>query len=351
MHVLKIKIFVRLILLILPLQTIGVVSAQPNAIPSPAGGPNAELQAQIDLLTLQLEVLINNDPIEILVDCTAQETIADAMASVGNSDAPLTITIRGMCNENLSIQRDDVTLIGETPVDGIKGGISVIGGTARININSLSIENTGAGLGCFHNSGLLAVDVTITGGNTGVFAFDGGQCRLINSIIDGSRTGILVANHSHVDLEGTQVLNSILRGVNAFSGGSLTAQRGTEFIGNNVGLVFSTNSSGYLHEVLISNGNSDGLVVRSGATVKFTGSSLIKSNGGDGMSLESNATAEAFGTFVTTTKVQIINNDGDGIRCDSTAVFVGGDAGAGAEMILTGNGIIDGIDNNGCQPF
>lgn len=59
-------------------------------------------------------------PIEISVDCQAGETITDALKSASGSQAPLSITIHGVCQEHVSLNRSNVTIKGNNISDGIQ---------------------------------------------------------------------------------------------------------------------------------------------------------------------------------------------------------------------------------------
>jgi hypothetical protein len=55
----------------------------------------------------------------VTVDCTKNETISQALQDIPGS--PLTITVKGICLENVEIIRDDVTLIADPSGGGVNG--------------------------------------------------------------------------------------------------------------------------------------------------------------------------------------------------------------------------------------
>lgn len=105
-----------------------------NAASSVAGGL-AALEARV----AELEALLN--PVTaVMVDCTT-DTIADALAQA-SPGVPLTVTIEGTCTENVTIDRDDITLIGAAGglPDEIVGGV-VIDGAQNAIVQSLTIRD------------------------------------------------------------------------------------------------------------------------------------------------------------------------------------------------------------------
>ena len=157
------------------------------------GTPFQELQDQIDdlqALVLALQIA-DSVPIALTVDCGLGQTITAALASAADSDAPLTITVLGICEESVRIRRDDVTIVGGEPNAGLKSvgfGFAMINGTSRILIDSLQIDNSDGAwaMACFTHSQAVARNVTITGGFRGIFAEGGGNCRIRDSLITGS---------------------------------------------------------------------------------------------------------------------------------------------------------------------
>ena len=64
------------------------------------------------LLTIGLLTARADDKIKTVeVDCTKGKTLAHALEKA-NEDKPVVVVVRGICNENVVIDRDDVTLQG-----------------------------------------------------------------------------------------------------------------------------------------------------------------------------------------------------------------------------------------------
>lgn len=282
------------------------------------GKPFQELQDQIDSLQQQIDTLLGGTPVSLAVDCDAGDSVVAALTSVSPA-IPLTISISGICNEFVFINRDDVTLQGVTPADGVSGIIASLGGGLRINLNNLSIDGSsspfGAALACFQGSVINANGVTISGGFRGVWAIDGGKCRVINSTIENLFTGVESRRHSLVDLENVVIRNNSTA-IDTFLGGSITLQS-SSVEQNSEGVVIRNGSTAEIIGSEINNNTGNGLVVSQGSSVFVTrvGSTgiSISNNGGDGIQLSGLSTASVFGNPGT-----ITGNGGNDLACLGT---------------------------------
>lgn len=290
------------------------------------GKPFQELQNQINDLNLRLDVLAGSGLVSIAVDCDAGESIMDALASFPEP-RPVEITVTGLCNESVVIRRDSVTIQGESSTDGIisppapQGAITAIHGPNLI-LRNLTIHNlVGAwGVGCFQGSAVQLNNVTILGSEntTGVLAVDGGQCRIVESVIDGGGSGIIVRN-ALVDLEGTTVTNASNTGINLFSGGSLTIQNAgsvaSRIANNGIGVRLAAGAHADLNGIIEDN-QGDGVRLLGGSTARTSGNHPIRNNGGNGITVESLSVLLEFSTG------GINDNDGWGVQClDDSKVF------------------------------
>lgn len=61
-------------------------------------------------------------PKRVTVDCTAGDTIADALTK--SPGQPLVVNIEGVCNENVTITRNNVTLQGVNPTSSEIRGVA-----------------------------------------------------------------------------------------------------------------------------------------------------------------------------------------------------------------------------------
>ncbi len=119
-----------------------------------------------------LEAVIGGPPTtEFDVDCAGGDTISAALQAATPA-VPILIRVQGLCPEDVTIERDDVTIKGVNPgpVDGIIGGITVLGGS-RINLTNLVIRD-GSGIGVLglKNSSLMLTHLSISGhAEAGIF--------------------------------------------------------------------------------------------------------------------------------------------------------------------------------------
>lgn len=80
------------------------------------------LQQQIDELEKRVYDLEGAPavPQEYSVNCSGGEKIADVLAQIAYTNGPVIITISGLCQESLTITRDNITLRGTSTGDGLK---------------------------------------------------------------------------------------------------------------------------------------------------------------------------------------------------------------------------------------
>lgn len=102
------------------------------------------------------------------VKCAEGETIAQALQK--EESKPLVITVQGTCVENVTIQRDNVTLQGDPVVGGAVTAVT-IDGARRVVVASLTITNeSGDGLTVTNGGSATIRDNNIVGnGGYGVF--------------------------------------------------------------------------------------------------------------------------------------------------------------------------------------
>lgn len=323
-----------------------VLLASPVLAQGKGSGSNSQplqvLQAQITELHERLALLENNTIVSLSVDCAAGESLGEAIAAYPVS-VPLEITLSGQCAESVLLLRDDVTIQGATPADGLvtpTGTMAVIAanGSSRIFLKSLTIDNAtgGAGVGCYQQSHVQTENVRINGGATGYSTYDGGQCQIINGVIDGAITGVSVGRTSHADLEGTTVINSGSTGVNVQSGGNVTLQP-MQFTSTLIPTVISSSGHEGVHlaagshaEIqlahIVDNGGI-GVLVNAGSTVRIVGAVQIQGNSSIGVFLRDNSTGQ-FGTSGT----GISDNGTWDILCSNGSVASGNPAGAAVNV-------------------
>jgi len=226
---------------------------------------------------------------QFLVDCAAGMTIASALKQ-GDSRKPLVLTIRGQCNENVTITRDDVTLRGDSKSWGVVNGPSSTIPTIdilahRVTVDWLTI--TGGQEGIMIHGALNAVVTGSTIQHTGREGIKllGGHARILNSAIRYAGASGVWFQSSHALLSnniieynaGSGVYLHQTSNVNAF-GNTITANAS-----NGVELLFNSHGSFYANSI---NGNGTGaglpqhgIEVRYATAVLFDGNQVSNNNG------------------------------------------------------------------------
>ena len=187
-----------------------------------------DLEARVD----QLEQ--GGGPQTIAVDCAAGETVSDALASVANSSTPVTITISGVCQENVEIHRDNVTLQGGSTADGIEAGdpaknaLLVIDGVANIKLYNLSLSGGVNALAVAESSAVFASGVNISNASAvGLICLDASSCMLYDVAFQDNPYSVLAYGGSAV----------------TFVGGSITNTAIQPFPNPNIGIIASSSST------------------------------------------------------------------------------------------------------------
>jgi hypothetical protein len=163
------------------------------------GVPFLLLQKQINTLRHKVEELKKQErkvDKEVMVDCSAGDTIADVLLNAGPSGR-LTITVEETCMEDVTITRDDVTLqggsgtvMGHIKIDGARrieiGGLTVMGGIsaergATVHVENCTIEvDTGGAVAVSHGGyvELVGNPLILSQEGCAIVATDGGEVRL-----------------------------------------------------------------------------------------------------------------------------------------------------------------------------
>lgn len=127
---------------------------------------------------------------EFEVDCGAGENINDALEDAAPI-APVTITVQGICEEDVIIERDDVTLRGadSVPGHGVEGGIT-LSAASRVNLADLVVQGVPGE------------------GTIGVWAQKASSVMIRNlSVSDHDSTGVLVSQNSVALIADSEVTN------------------------------------------------------------------------------------------------------------------------------------------------
>ncbi len=162
----------------------------------------------VGLVTGTAEAKKAKPPKVVTVDCAAGDTIADALTKA-KAGKPLIVDIFGVCTENVTITKDDVTLSGGGT--GTVDGQITIDGARRVVIDGLTVTGLGSGIEARANAAVtvrnsMIVNNTIHGidvrqgafvlidGNTirlnghcEVLVRDSGNVRMLNNTVESDQ--------------------------------------------------------------------------------------------------------------------------------------------------------------------
>src|SRR6185436_304822 len=170
----------------------------------------------------------------VIVDCARGEKLQRA---IDRSSGEVTIEIRGLCNENVRVERRKLTLHGLDPAtDGIRGVVADPPATAAleiwyselIHLENLSITHAGGvGLGLWFSGAEVRNCRMIANANNGVHVslgsfLDGTELTISNN----GRAGLNVQRSSLAFCLGCRLENNATWGAIASSGGLLSVLDG-----------------------------------------------------------------------------------------------------------------------------
>jgi hypothetical protein len=283
-------------------------------------------------------------PTTILVDCNNGETITDALQQLGD---PLTIQVKGTCNENVEIVRNDVTLIAHPSGGTINGP----------DPNKITINVRG--------SPRTVIDgLTVTGGRTGI----NGSAMIRNCTIQNNAwNGVSFYHGGNGTVDSCRIKDNPHHGI-VIEGGSATVINSTISSNGGVGIIVNPGGSARIGITdrneyagnTISNNGSNGIHVAGGSA--FIGGNTISGNGTD-----PNARwgRHGIGFFYGNGSVvgynRITGNPYSGIIAKSSAVMIG-DGGFGLLIgapgedpmyanVITGNNMAGTPDNGGVYGY
>ena len=307
-------------------------------------------------------------PLDLTVHCP-EESIQGALALAGDRAAHVTITIEGVCTEEVVISRDNTTLRGASLGAGLQAPTSYstiinIRENQNIDIYDLTLTGGAIGIHATKGAGFSGENLTISGAsnvavavennalgslfttnlegsNQGIFANLGGAVRMFNGTIESTnesitKEGVLAINGGLIALaDGTIIRGCSGSAVSAREGGSIWIERNVTIENNGFGVssfsgghvtvkssIIQNNIKGvgvhgggtiWLRDgVIVANNQGHGVAGRAGGELMIF-DVIIENNGNDGISLGGGATADiSNGTIVR-------NNIGHGIAVGATS--------------------------------
>ena len=259
------------------------------------------------------------------VNCTNGETIARALQVL--DIIPITIQIKGTCNENISIALDDVTLKAD-PLGGTVNGLDPNNPTINVSAFRTVIDGltvSGGGPGIFVRGGATIRNCTVQNtGASGISFFHGGNGTVDHCTVQSNGAhGVLIEGGSATVINSALSSNT-LTGVNVSFGGSarIGITDRNEYAGNTI-----SNNQG--SGILISTSGSSAI---GGNTITGNGTNPYSSFGWYGI-LISSASATLVGYN------SITGNSCHGVFVERSNVKIGNPSfGLPITNVITGNG-------------
>jgi hypothetical protein len=171
----------------------------------------------------------------ITVDCSTSKTVGEVLADKARKDKPLVLLVQGNCTEDVTIDRDDVTLQGDGAGATITGSVTIDAGR-RVVVANLTVTNpAGDGVTVINDAAATIRDSSIVynGGYgvvlrnaafalvnrnqlsnngqsnaaaSGIGVFAGSTVRALdNTIVDNAHAGIEVGDSSNYRSDGDGV--------------------------------------------------------------------------------------------------------------------------------------------------
>jgi len=262
------------------------------------------------------------------VDCGAGETIANALQG---RPGTLTLIITGVCNENVTVTRDDVTLVAGA------GGGTVNGADPSADTITVSADR-------------VRIDgLEVTGGNSGINAIGAGNLKIENcDVHNAGRYGILIGGGSKATIHDCTVQSNGRIGI-AISGSAAATVTSSTISSNTRDGILILGGYGQIGVNdrfdaalgnTISNNGGPGITVLTGGSAQLV-ANTISGNGTDpaqarfGISV-GQASANIHGGNT------ITGNNGHGVSVNASSVSIGGTAVAtivGLPVVtISGNG-------------
>ena len=219
----------------------------------------------------------------VTVDCDAGQSVQAALDKASLS-VPLTLTVVGTCEEDVTIRRDDVGIYGND--NATVNGTFWLFGSQRIVIGNITVSGLGYGVHAIgsevtlnkasivQNEGWAAV---VASQNSSLTTHD-------SSVSDNHGSGVFVGHSSSlVASTNTVINNNAEAGVIVDVSSSALLWDGAAIGGNGVGVTSALRSSVDLENANVSNNTFRGIYVNEGGAVRLRGENVISGNNGEGV--------------------------------------------------------------------
>ena len=304
-----------------------------SSMPPKPGNPIVDLQEQINALEQRVSELegITSAPQEFSVNCNEGEKIADVLTQVNYTKGPVTITINGVCQESLTIYRDNIKIRGKYPNDGLMPGsewfILNLIGSRRTQIENLTLTGGGTALNAASGATFEAWGLHVKDASAGVHLSYEASGILWNSIIENCERGIVTWGSGTLYVNGGEVKDSSTFGVQAAGNSYISLSGGFKVTGSDAQAVFAGGGSIEIQNAIVEKNQSSGVWAMDGGSISISGTNTkIRDNEFGGVVAWSGATVNM------RDGVEVSNNQWHGVVGE-----YGGVVGVGDGTIIDGN--------------
>ena len=283
-----------------------------------SGVPGVE--GRITALETRIAELENDlAPLDVTVNCP-DESIGSALQQAGNRPAHVTITIYGTCKEQVVIARDNTTLHGASPGDGIQapspGGIVLALKARNIALDQLTLTGGGEGIRGSNAASFSAEAVHISGSTNGVYVEQNAAGDLYNSTIENTYIGVLASTGGAVRMFGGRIDANTAHGAEASFGGYIGLYDGT-VLRNSQFIAVHAREGGIIDISNATVENNDfGVFAIGGGHVTISNGSIIQHNTRGGVAADGSSSIWLKGGS------HVSNNDGSGVGAGSSSSLV-----------------------------
>ena len=295
-------------------------------------------------------------PVNVDVNCGQGDSVGSVLATYANGIGLLTICITGVCAEQITVKRSNVSIEGQGTGAGIQAtaplyGIVVTDGAHNVSVDNLTIVGGTAAAWVSRNAhaefsnivarqsllgmsasdnGTMDVTASVMSNNTyGAYAIRSGVVIVRNSTIENNTVGVIGMKNGTVNLTSIMPDGATVTGVTV-------RNNGTGGIARSGGLV-------EISDARIENSGNVGLLVDSSSSVHLFGSlngvgNTITGNGSAGVLVQKNS------SIVITDANNTLTGNLFGILCQNNPSFI---------VPATGFGNVSGNANGnvvGCTP-
>lgn len=265
------------------------------------------------------------------VDCSRGQTISSALEQ-GDSRKPMVLTIRGTCNENVLIGRDDVTLQGDPKTGAMVNGPSstlptISVNAARVVIDRLTVTGGGQGI---QVQGLWSMAITncqIQNTALSGIYLRFGHARIVNNTIQNAgRNGVELTEGSAALLDNNLIQYNTIAGVQAQGNSTVNARGNTISANGSNGVALTLGSQGSLNGNTITVNGTDptirgnGILVVGGSQATISGNTI---SGNGTVSAEQSSGVRVSGSNAQIAGGNVITNNGRaGVLAELSVVTV-----------------------------